>query len=76
MHERLRNVRVHARMFGFAWRRRDVRELAGQVPRLLLAAPASWTGRAPRGNTGGASVGILTPMEIPPDLEAQLREGE
>lgn len=66
---------VHARMFFFAWRRRDVRELLGQLPRLLLAAPGSWTGRAPRGNTGGANVGIFTPMAIPPDLASLLRAG-
>jgi hypothetical protein len=67
------HVRVHGRMLAFAWRRRDLREIAGQLPRLLLAAPGSWTGRAPRGNTGGADVGIFTPMEIPADLAALLR---
>ena len=69
------HLRVHGRMFAFAWRRRDGRELLGQLPRLLLAAPGSWTGRAPRGNTGGAEVGIFTPMEIPADLAALLCEG-
>jgi hypothetical protein len=68
------HLRVHARMFAFAWRRRDLRELLGQLPRLLLAAPGSWTGRAPRGNTGGADVGIFTPMQIPADLESLLRQ--
>lgn len=66
------HVRVHWRMAGFAVRRRDLRELAGQVPRLLLAAPGSWSGRAPRGNTGGTSVGIFSPMAIPADLGAIL----
>jgi hypothetical protein len=70
------HVRVHAQMFTFAWRRGDFRELLGQVPRLLLAAPGSWTRRAPRGNTGGANVGIFTPMEIPHDLESLLRGEE
>jgi hypothetical protein len=67
------HVQVHVRMFGFAWRRRDSRELLGQIPRILFAAPGSWTGRAPRGNTGGADVGIFTPMEIPDDLASLLR---
>ena len=66
------HVCVHGRMLGFAWRRRDGRELLGQLPRLLLAAPGSWTGRAPRGNTGGADVGIFMPMEIPAELQAVL----
>jgi len=67
------HVRVHGRMLAFAWRRRDLRELVGQLPRLALAAPGSWTGRAPRGNTGGADVGIFTPMDVPADLERLLR---
>lgn len=69
------HVHVHARMLGFAVRRVDLRELLGQLPRLLLAAPGSWTGRAPRGNTGGARVGIFTPMSIPADLQRLLDEG-
>ncbi len=66
------HVRVHLKMAGFALRQRDLAELFGQVPRILLAAPGSWTGRAPRGNTGGADIGIFTPMEIPPELQAIL----
>ena len=69
------HVRVHAAMLGFALRSGDWREIAGQLPRLVLAAPASLLGRAPRGNTGGANVGILTPLPMPPDLEAILERG-
>ncbi len=68
------HVRVHVLMAGFALRRRDVREILGQIPRIMLAAPGSWTGRAPRGNTGGANVGIFTPMAIPADLQTLLDE--
>lgn len=66
------HVRVHVHMFGFGWRRRNARELLGQVARILVAAPGSWLGRAPLGNTGGANVSILTPMPIPADLQALL----
>ena len=66
------HLRVHLSMAAFAWRRWDVRELLGQLPRLLLAAPGSWLGRAPKGNTGGSDVGIFTPMEIPKDLQSLL----
>ncbi len=66
------HVGVHWAMFTHAWRRRDVREILGQLPRLLLAAPGSWLGRAPLGNTGGADVGIFTPMPVPEDLRAKL----
>ena len=66
------HTRVHWAMFCFAYRRRDVREMLGQVPRLLLAAPGSLLGLAPLGNTGGANVGIFSPMPIPEDLQAKL----
>jgi hypothetical protein len=66
------HVRVHIAMLTFAWRRRDRRELLGQVARIVVAAPGSLLGRAPRGNTGGSNVGILTPMAIPDDLRALL----
>jgi len=69
------HVRVHWAMAAFAWRRSDLREILGQIPRLLLAAPGSWTGRAPAGNTGGSDVGIFTPMEIPLDLKSLLAGG-
>ena len=63
------HVRVHLRMIADAWRRRDWREVAGQIPRIVLAAPGSWLGRAPVGNTGGANVGIFHPMPIPEELQ-------
>ncbi|OJT20371.1 hypothetical protein BO221_30580 [Archangium sp. Cb G35] len=68
------HIRVHFAMFAFAWRTRNPRELLGQIPRILLAGPGSWSGRAPLGNTGGANVGIFTPMPIPEDLQALLRD--
>lgn len=69
------HVRVHWAMLRFGWRQRDAREVWGQVFRLLLAAPASWLGRAPLGNTGGARVSAFQPMPIPEDL-AQILAGE
>lgn len=68
----LPHLRVHWAMAAFAWRRADLREVLGQLPRLLLAMPGSWLGRAPLGNTGGANVGIFTPMAIPEDLQRLL----
>lgn len=68
------HLRVHWRMLTFAWRQGDMHEVRGQLPRLLLAGPGSLLGRAPLGNTGGASVGIFTPMPIPEDLLALLRD--
>jgi len=69
------HVRVHFLMLKHALRRHDGREVRGQLVRLLVAAPGSWLGRAPLGNTGGSDVGILTPMPISDDLQGVLSEG-
>ena len=69
------HLRTHAAMLGAAVRRRDGREVAGQLLRLLLAVPGSLTGRYPVGNTGGADVSAFRPMPIPEDLRALLNTG-
>ena len=67
-----RHVRTHVAMLGYGLRRRDRREIIGQIVRLVVAAPGTWTGRYPVGNTGGANVSALKPMPIPDDLQAVL----
>lgn len=47
----------------------DTREIFGQIVRIAVAGIGSLIGRAPVGNTGGANVGILTPMPMPDDLK-------
>lgn len=66
------HVRLHAAMLRYGWRRRDLRVVTGQILRLLVAAPGSWLGRTPRGNTDGVDVGILQVMPIPADLQVLL----
>ncbi len=68
------HLRSHMAMLRIGWRRRDGRELAGQLTRLLAAALFSrlWV---PIGNTGGANVSALAPMPIPEDLRALLETG-
>lgn len=68
----VRHVRTHLAMAGFAVRRHDRREIAGQLVRLVLAAPGSLSGRYPVGNTGGADVSAFRPMPVPDDLRALL----
>jgi hypothetical protein len=68
----LLHMRTHAVMFRVGFRRRDRREVVGQLVRLLLAGPGSWTGRYPVGNTGGADVSAFVPMPVPYDLRAVL----
>jgi len=50
------------------------REILGQSLRLAGGGITSLLGRAPIGNTGGANVGIMTPMPIPEDLAAIFRK--
>ena len=66
------HVRTHGAMLAYALRRRDRREILGQVLRLVVAGPGSWSGRYPLGNTGGADVSALQPMPVPEDLRAIL----
>jgi hypothetical protein len=63
------HARTHGAMFIAALRRRDTRELIGQVFRIIVAAPGSITGKYPVGNTGGADVSAFTPMPIPDDMQ-------
>src|SRR3954462_9086843 len=67
-----RHVRTHVAMLGYGLRRRDRGEIIGQLVRLVVAAPGTWTGRYPVGNTGGANVSALKPMPIPGDLQGVL----
>jgi hypothetical protein len=58
-------------MLRIGWRRRDAREVTGQLARLLAAALFSriWV---PVGNTGGANVSAMRPMAVPDDLQRLL----
>lgn len=66
------HVHVHLAMLSLGWRTSDAREIFGQLVRVLVAAPGSWLGRFPPGNTGRARVGLMQHMPIPPDLQAKL----
>jgi hypothetical protein len=68
------HVRTHITMLGAGFRRRDGREVVGQLVRLVVAAPGTWTGKYPVGNTGGANVSAVKPMPIPDDLQVYLKE--
>ena len=59
---------THWMMLRIGWRRRDRREVAGQLLRLAAGGLLSILGRLPQGNTGGANVPATRPMPPPPDL--------
>lgn len=62
---------VHLRMLRVGLRRRDLREILGQLLRIPAALTKSliWV---PRGNTGGANVNPFRPMPVPSDLQRYL----
>lgn len=62
------HVRVHFHMLVWAWRHRQLRELSGQLFRLLGAAMLTAIGMVPTGNTGGSNVSPFRKMAIAPDL--------
>lgn len=65
----LEHTLVHWKMLCFALRIKNVGEIIGQLPRLFIGGLKSFVGHIPLGNTGGADVPALKPMEIPEDLQ-------
>jgi hypothetical protein len=65
------HTRAHLRMLHIGLRRRDRREILGQLLRIPAALTKSliWV---PRGNTGGADVNPFRPMPVPSDLQRYL----
>jgi hypothetical protein len=64
---------VHWKMFLFGVRLKNWKEVLGQIPRLFAGGVKSFVGHIPVGNTGGANVPPLQPMEIPEDLMAMIK---
>ncbi|MEQ8471271.1 MAG: DUF3703 domain-containing protein [Marinoscillum sp.] len=65
---------VHWKMLQFGFHIKDVREIMGQLPRLLVGGVKSFVGKVPLGNTGGANIRPLKPLEIPADIQAIFRQ--
>lgn len=63
----------HVEMLKFAIFRRDVREMTGQLFRIVLVPVGAPTGRLPIGNTGRARVSAFTPMPVPEDLQRHVQ---
>jgi hypothetical protein len=63
---------VHWLMLKFGFAIKNTHEIIGQIPRLLIGGVKSFVGKIPVGNTGGANVPPLRPMEISEDLKVIL----
>ena len=69
----LAHTHVHWLMLKFGFAIKSRKEILGQIPRLLIGGVKSFVGIIPVGNTGGANVPPLRPMEIPDDLQKILK---
>ncbi len=65
---------VHLKMLGFGVRTKNIAEVLGQIPRLVFGGVKSFVGQIPVGNTGGANVPPLKPMQIPDDLQQIIKQ--
>ncbi|MEK7857254.1 MAG: DUF3703 domain-containing protein [Acidobacteriota bacterium] len=63
------HTRVHWRMLKVGLRMGSVREIWGQIIRIIGAATKTPFGIYPKGNTGGSNVYFFKPMPVPEDLQ-------
>ncbi len=68
------HIVTHLRMLRIGWKRRDRREVVGQVLRLVATVPGFLSGWVPKGNPGGANVSALKPVPVPPELQPLLAD--
>ena len=64
---------VHWKMLLFGFKIKNWKEIRGQILRLIFGGVKSFVGTIPIGNTGGANVPALLPMEIPEDIKLILK---
>ncbi|MDC7994102.1 DUF3703 domain-containing protein [Altibacter sp. HG106] len=64
----------HWLMLKFGFRKKNVKEVLGQVVRLLVGGWKSFIDHVPTGNTGGSDVPPLKKMELPQDLSLILNQ--
>ena len=60
---------VHTLMLVHTCSRRDIKEIKGQLARIIATVPGHVCNKLPRGNIGWASVSMFERMDIPSDLE-------
>lgn len=68
------HTRVHFLMLKIGWKRKDLREIFGQIFRIIGASTKTPFGIYPTGNTGGANVSPFKRMPISDDLQTILRQ--
>ncbi|MGI8702597.1 MAG: DUF3703 domain-containing protein [Nocardioidaceae bacterium] len=69
------HIWVHLTMLRFAVVHWNRREIVGQLVRIVIAGPGSYSGRVPLGDTGAARA-PFPPAPIPEDLRVVLQAGD
>ncbi len=72
----IEHTRVHWLMLKIGWKKRDWREIFGQLFRIAGASTKTPFGIYPTGNTGGANVSPFKPLPIPDDLQEIIRKAK
>ncbi|NYJ28132.1 DUF3703 domain-containing protein [Allomuricauda sp. ARW1Y1] len=70
----LEHTYTHWLMLKFGLRQRSIKEVLGQVLRLLVGGWKSFIDHVPIGNTGGINVPPLKRMEMPEDIAKILKK--
>lgn len=60
---------VHWKMLVFGCKIKSLKEILGQIPRLLVGGVKSFVGTIPVGNTGGANVPPMRSMPIQEEIK-------
>ena len=60
---------VHWKMLQFGFKIKSLKEIFGQIPRLIFGGVKSFVGKIPVGNPGGANVPLLKPFPIEKELQ-------
>lgn len=60
---------VHWKMLQFGISIKSAKEVAGQIPRLLVGGVKSFVGKIPVGNTGGANIQPLKSLPIDQEIQ-------
>ena len=68
------HTRVHFLMLKIGWKKRDWREIFGQLFRIAGASTKTPFGIYPTGNTGGANVSPFERIPVAEDLQKILKE--
>ena len=70
------HTRVHWLMLKIGFKKKDFREIFGQLFRIVGASTKTPLGIYPTGNTGGANISPFKPLPIPDDLQEIIKEAK